>query len=279
MTDPMVSPDWLLARLDDTSIQILDASWFMPGSVRDPDEEYAAGHIPGAARFDIDALSDQDSALPHMLAAPSDFAMAMRRLGIEPACTVIVYDSEGLFSAPRAWWTLRVMGHAATFVLDGGLPRWVSEGHPVETGWRQTRHGEFKAHPRDELVEDMDGVLATLGDGERQIVDARPSPRFLGDAPEPRPELRSGHMPGAVNVPWSTVVEKGSLLPAERLREIFDAAGLDLERPVVTTCGSGVSACVLALALARLGRDSAAVYDGSWSEWGGRSDTPVVTGP
>jgi thiosulfate/3-mercaptopyruvate sulfurtransferase len=279
MTDPMVSTDWLLARLDDPSIRILDASWFMPGSPRDPDQEYAAGHIPGAARFDIDALSDHDSALPHMLAAPSDFAMAMRRLGIEPSSTMIVYDSEGLFSAPRAWWTLRAMGHAATFVLDGGLPHWISEGHPVETGWRQPRHGEFKAHLRDELVEDMDGVLATLGDDERQIVDARPSPRFLGDAPEPRPGLRGGHMPGAVNVPWSMVVEKGSLLPAERLREIFDAAGLDLERPVVTTCGSGVSACVLALALARLGRDSVAVYDGSWSEWGSRSDTPVVTGP
>lgn len=279
MTDPMVSTDWLLARLDDPSIRIFDASWFMPGSVRDPDKEYAAGHIPGAARYDIDALSDHDSALPHMLAPPSDFAIAMRRRGIEPASSVIVYDSEGLFSAPRAWWTLRAMGHAAAFVLDGGLPRWISEGHPMETGWRQPRHGEFKAHPRKDLVEDMDGVLAALGDDERQVVDARPSPRFRGEAPEPRPGLRGGHMPEAINVPWSTVVEKGSLLPAERLREIFEAAGVDLERPVVTTCGSGISACVLALALARLGSDSVAVYDGSWSEWGSRSDTPVVTGP
>ncbi len=279
MTDPMVSADWLLARLDDPSIRIFDASWFMPGSPRDPDKEYAAGHIPGAARFDIDALSDHGSALPHMLAPPSEFAIAMRRLGIEPASTVIVYDSEGLFSAPRAWWTLRAMGHTATFVLDGGLPRWIGEGHAIETGWRQPSHGEFKAHPRDDLVATLDGVRNALGGGERQVLDARPSPRFRGEAPEPRPGLRGGHMPGAVNVPWSTVVDQGSLLPAERLRELFEAAGVDLERPVVTTCGSGVSACVLALALARLGRDSVAVYDGSWSEWGRRSDTPIVTGP
>ncbi len=279
MTDPMVSVDWLLTRLDDPSIRIFDASWFMPGSPRDPDKEYATGHIPGAVRFDIDALSDHDSTLPHMLAPPSDFAMAMRRLGIEPASTVIVYDSEGLFSAPRAWWTLRAMGHAATFVLDGGLPRWMGEGHPVETGWRTPLHGEFKAQPRDDLVGNLDGVLAALGNDERQVVDARPSPRFRGEAPEPRPGLRGGHMPGALNLTWSTVVEQGSLLPAERLRELFKAAGVDLQRPVVTTCGSGVSACVLALALARLGRDSVAVYDGSWSEWGRRSDTPIVTGP
>jgi thiosulfate/3-mercaptopyruvate sulfurtransferase len=276
--DPMVSTDWLAERLDDPKIRVFDASWFMPGSPRDPDKEYAAAHIPGAVRFDIDALSDQASPLPHMLAAPSDFAVAMRRLGLNADSTAVVYDSEGLFSAARAWWNLRAMGHEASVVLEGGLPRWIAEGRAVETGWREPDHGNFKAHPRTDLVEDLEAVRETLERKSAQVVDARSAARFRGEAPEPRAGLRGGHMPGAFNLPSSAVIEDGALLPAGRLREAFHAARIDTRAPIVTTCGSGVSAAILALALARLGRLDVPVYDGSWTEWGGRADTPVATG-
>jgi len=278
MTDPLVSTAWLADRLDDPGVLIFDASWFMPGSPRNPDDEYAAGHIPGAVRFDIDVISDHASDLPHMLASGSEFAKAVRRLGMEPSSTVVAYDSEGLFSAPRVWWNLRAMGHHASFVLDGGLPRWVAEGRPLETGWREPAHGEFKAHPDAGLVRDLAAVRAALESGTAQLVDARATARFLGAAPEPRAGLRAGHMPGALNVPWSSIVADGALLPVEGLKEAFETAGVDLSKPIITTCGSGVSASLLALALARLGRSDVAVYDGSWTEWGGRTDTPVITG-
>ncbi len=276
--DPVVSTAWLAERLDDPKIRVFDASWFMPGSPRDPDKEYAEAHIPGAVRFDIDAVSDHASSLPHMLSAPSEFAVAMRRLGLNADSTAVVYDSEGLFSAARAWWNLRAMGHDASFVLDGGLPRWVAEGRPLETGWQEPDHGNFKARPRADLVEDLEAVRAALERRSVQVVDARPGARFRGEAPEPREGLRGGHMPGGLNLPWSAVVDGGALLPAERLRQVFEAAGIDARAPIVTTCGSGVSASILALALARLGRFDVPVYDGSWSEWGGRPDTPVATG-
>jgi thiosulfate/3-mercaptopyruvate sulfurtransferase len=279
LSDPLVSVDWLFERLADPSVVILDASWHMPGSGRDPKADYIAGHIPGAVRFDIDALSDHDNPLPHMLAAPSAFATALRRLGVHVGSTVVVYDTEGLFSAPRAWWNLRAMGHDAVFVLDGGLPRWIAEGHPVETGWREPEHGDFKAHPVAALVAGLDDVRHALASGSPRVIDARSAARFQGASPEPRPGLRSGHMPGAANVPWSQVLDDGALLAADRLTPVFEAAGVDLAAPIVATCGSGVSAAVLALALARLGRRDVAIYDGSWSEWGGRADTPVVTGP
>ncbi len=279
MSDLLVSTTWLADHLDDPELRLFDASWFMPGSPRDAAAEYAAGHIPGAVRFDIDAVSDHASALPHTLAAASDFAMAMRRLGLEASSRVVVYDSEGLFSAPRAWWNLRAMGHADTAILDGGLPRWIREGRPVETGWREPAHGEFKARPESVLVCDFDDVRRALESGAAQVVDARPAARFRGDAPEPRPGLRGGHMPGALNVPWSAVVEDGGLAAPDRLRSVFQAAGVDVGRPIIATCGSGVSACVLAFALARLGLDTTSVYDGSWTEWGGRNDAPVVIGP
>jgi thiosulfate/3-mercaptopyruvate sulfurtransferase len=278
MNDPMVSTAWLGDRLDDASVRILDASWFMPGSTRNADAEYAAGHIPGAVRFDIDGIADRASDLPHMLPSPSEFGVAMRRLGLEPGSTVVVYDSEGLFSAPRAWWSLRAMGHVNCLVLDGGLPRWVGEGRPLEIGWREPSHGEFRARLVPSLVETLDGVLGSLETGAAQILDARPAARFTGEAPEPRPGLRGGHMPGAINVPWTNLAEGGRLLPTEQLRAMFLAAGVDPTAPIVTSCGSGVSACVIALALARLGRVDVAVYDGSWSEWGARDDTPIVTG-
>jgi thiosulfate/3-mercaptopyruvate sulfurtransferase len=278
ITDPLVSTAWLAERLDDPAVKIFDASWFMPGTPRDPAAEYAAGHIPGAVRFDIDAISDHGSDLPHMLATPSEFAVAMRRLGLEPTSTVVVYDSEGLFSAPRAWWNLCAMGHGATFVLDGGLPRWTAEGRPLESGWREPTHGEFKARPNADLIRDLAAVREALASGSAQLVDARPAGRFRGEAPEPRAGLRGGHMPGARNLPWSSVVSDGALVPTEKLKAAFQDAGVDLAAPIITTCGSGISAALLTLALAKLGRSDVALYDGSWTEWGGRTDTPVVTG-
>jgi thiosulfate/3-mercaptopyruvate sulfurtransferase len=279
MTDPLVSTAWLAERLDDEALVVLDASWHMPAAGRDATAEYADAHIPGAVFFDIDKVSDHASPLPHMLPSPSEFAVAARRLGISNASTIVVYDSVGLFSAPRAWWTFRAMGHDAVFVLDGGLPRWIAEGRALETGWRDPEHGDFKAHPRPDLVRDLDQVTADLRDARLQVLDARPPARFRGEAPEPRPGLRSGHMLGAKNLPFTGLIEGDALAAAERLRAVFEAAGIDPAKPAITTCGSGVSAAVIALALARLGQDGAAVYDGSWSEWGLRDDTEVVTGP
>ena len=279
MSDPLVSTAWLADRLEDPSIRILDASWFMPGTPRDPNAEYALAHIPGAMRFDIDAVSDHASPLPHMMPEPTDFATAVRRLGVNPESTVVVYDSIGIFSAPRVWWALRAMGHEAVYVLDGGLPRWVEEGHPVETGWREAEHGEFKAHPVAELVRGLDEMVETVKTGSSTIIDARPAPRFRGAAPEPRPGVRAGHMPGALNVPYASLIVDGGLARLAALRTTFEDAGVDLAAPIVATCGSGISAAVIALALARLGRRDIAVYDGSWTEWGGRADTPVVVDP
>jgi thiosulfate/3-mercaptopyruvate sulfurtransferase len=280
VTPPLVSTDWLAERLDDPRVVILDASWHMPAEARDPRAEYVQGHIPGAVFFDIDQISDHASDLPHMLASPQDFATAVRRLGVQPDSQVVVYDTVGVFSAPRAWWNFRAMGHEATFVLDGGLPKWTSELHPVETGWREPAHGEFKAHPRPDLVRDLAQVRQLVEAGGEQLVDARSAVRFRGEAPEPRASLRAGHMPGALNVPWSLVVQaNGTLAAPEALLTAFSAAGVDLSAPIVTTCGSGISAALLALGLARIGRDDVAVYDGSWTEWGGQPDTPVATGP
>lgn len=276
MSDPMVSTAWLAEHLEDPGIRILDGSWFMPGTPRDANAEYGLAHIPGAMRFDIDAISDHTISLPHMMPEPADFAIAVRRLGVAPDSTVIVYDSLGVFSAPRVWWALRTMGHDKVYVLDGGLPRWIEEGHPVETGWRETEHGEFKAHPVPELVSDLPMMVETVRTGSRTIIDSRPAPRFHGVAPEPRAGVRAGHMPGAINVPYATLVVDGGLARLAALKAIFEHAGVDLAAPIVATCGSGISAAVVALALARLGRHDIAVYDGSWTEWGGRADTPVV---
>jgi thiosulfate/3-mercaptopyruvate sulfurtransferase len=278
--NPLVTTKWLAERLGSADVAILDASWFMPGAARDARAEYAAGHIPGAVFFDIDEISDRASALPHMLPAAQAFAAAARRLGVGGESTVVVYDSQGVFSAPRVWWTFRAMGLDAVFVLDGGAPLWRAQGRSLETGWRTPPRGDFKARPRAALVRDLEAVRGALSTGAEQLVDARPSARFTGEAPEPRPGLRGGHMPGAVNVPWSEVVaEDGRLREPAALRGAFERAGVDLTAPIVATCGSGISASVLALALARLGREDVAVYDGSWSEWGATADTPVATGP
>ena len=278
--DPTLSTQWLSTHLEEPDLVIVDATWFMPGTPRDARAEHAERHIPGAVFFDIDEISDHSNPLPHMLPEPADFAVHARRLGVEPGSRVVVYDAQGIFSAPRVWWHFRAMGHENTFVLDGGLPKWIAEGHAVEAGWPLRPHGEFKAHPDTGLVRDLEQVRAALAGGTEQLVDARAAARFTGETPEPRAGLRGGHMPGARNVPSASVITpQGTLADAPTLETLFAEAGVDLDRPIVTTCGSGVSAAILSLGLARLGRLRAPVYDGSWTEWGGRDDTPVVKGP
>jgi thiosulfate/3-mercaptopyruvate sulfurtransferase len=277
--DPVISTAWLSERLDDPDIAIVDATWFMPGTDRDARAEFRDGHIPGAGFFAIDEVCDRTSDLPHMLASGEQFTEAMRALGVNANSKVVVYDAQGLFSAPRLWWNLRAMGHEASYVLDGGLPAWVAEGRPVASGHPNIAPGDFMARPVADLVRDRTQVSAALETGAAQLVDARPAARFAGHAPEPRAGVRAGHMPGAMNTPFALAVENGRLAPAERLEILFTDAGVDLAAPIITTCGSGISASLLALALARLGRFDVAVYDGSWTEWGGARDTPVMQDP
>lgn len=275
--DPVVSTAWLADRLG--SVRIVDGSWHMPAEARDGRAEYLHRHIPGAVFFDIDHVADHDTDLPHMLPTPEAFAQAAGELGLSRDADIVVYDVHGIRSAARVWWTLRAMGYAKVRVLDGGLRKWLAEGRPVEAG--DAAPSPVVVAPRfdPDLVRSAADVNAILQSGSAQMLDARSAARFRGDAPEPRAGLRSGHMPGAANLPWEQVIaEDGTLRPAAGLKSVFEQAGIDLAKPIVTTCGSGVTASVLALALARLGRDRTAVYDGSWSEWGGLADTPVVTG-
>lgn len=279
MSDPLVSTSWLGERLGQADVQIIDASWFMPGDARTGQAAYAEAHIPGAVFFDIDGLADHTTDLPHMLPSAEDFAAAAGRLGLRRESSIVVYDAQGIFSAPRVWWTLRTMGFGKVFVLDGGLPKWRAEGRPLESAAPAPRPASVQPMFEPGLVRHIDQVRDLLDRGAAQLVDARPAARFRGEAPEPRAGLRSGHMPGARSVPFGGLLNAdGTMKPADELRSAFAAGGVDLAAPIVTTCGSGVSAAVLALGLARLGREDVAVYDGSWTEWGGRADTPVVTG-
>lgn len=280
MSDPLVSTVWLAERLGSPDLQVVDATWFMPNEHRSGLQEYRRAHIPGAVFFDIDTVADHSTDLPHMLPPPDAFAREVGALGLRREADIVVYDAQGIFSAPRVWWSLRVMGFPHVHVLDGGLPKWCAEGKPVETSRPSPEPTALRSIYDPDLVRDIDAVRQLLSERDAQLIDARPGARFRGEAPEPRAGLRSGHMPGARNMPWSDLVTpEGTMKPPAEIRAAFQAAGVDLAAPIVTTCGSGVSAALLALALARIGRGDVAVYDGSWSEWGGRDDTPVVTGP
>ncbi|HEU5040740.1 MAG TPA: 3-mercaptopyruvate sulfurtransferase [Gemmatimonadales bacterium] len=283
MSDPVpavVSTDWLAGRLGRPGVVVVDGSTYLPTSGRDAAAEYAAGHLPGAVFFDIEATSDPDSPLPHMLPSPDAFAARMTALGIGDDDHVVVYDGSGVnLSAPRVWWMLRAMGHDRVSVLDGGSGKWRREGRPVETGVVSRPPARFTPRPRHGRVRDLAAMRGLLGGGAEQVVDMRSAGRFAGTEPEPRPGLRGGHIPGSRNLPFHELVAAdGTVLPIERLRARVAAAGIEPGRPVVATCGSGVSACALVLALHLLGRDDVALYDGAWTEWGGRGDTPVATG-
>lgn len=278
--DPMVSTAWLAAHLDAPDVRVVDASWHLPGAGRDARAEYLAGHIPGAVFFDIDEISDTSSPLPHMAPPPERFASRVKRLGLGDGARIVIYDSTGIFSAPRAWWLFRLMGHEDVRVLDGGLPKWTAEGRPLEDMPPMARERHFTVRYHPGLVRSLDQVTAKLAAGDATVLDARPAGRFEGTAPEPRPGLPSGHMPGARNLPWNSILAPdGTLLEPEQLAGVYRAAGVDLSRRVVTSCGSGVSACVLALGLARLGLWDVPVYDGSWAEWASRPDAAIATGP
>jgi thiosulfate/3-mercaptopyruvate sulfurtransferase len=272
-----VTSDWLADNLASPDLVVIDGSWYLPDEKRDPHAEYLAGHIPGAVFFDIDGIADHSTNLPHMLPEPVAFSSAMRKLGIGDGMRAVVYDGAGLFSAPRVWWTLRVFGMRDVAVLDGGLPKWRAEERPLEDGpvQRQPRH--FTARFDHGAVASLNDVQRQLKAGV-QLIDARSAARFAGEEPEPRAGVRPGHIPGSTNVPWRDLVADGRLLPPQAMAQKFADAGLNLARPVTTTCGSGISAAILALALESLGRSSVPVYDGSWTEWGGRQDLPVATG-
>lgn len=275
----VVSTEWLAERLKAPDVKILDAS-YNPAGGMPLDAHYQEEHIPGARFFDIDEIADTSSPMPHMLPAPEKFVSRMRKMGIGDGDKVVVYDDAGLYSAARAWWMFRVMGHDDVSVLDGGLPKWKAEGRPLEhqpPPPAQPKH--FTARMQGDMVRDLEDMRRICESGGAQIVDARSPERFHAIAPEPRPTARAGHIPGSLNLPYAALLNgDGTLRSPEEIRRMFESAQVDLNRPIVTTCGSGVTACILALGLAMLGYERAAVYDGSWTEWSTRPDVPVATG-
>ncbi|MCA0920476.1 3-mercaptopyruvate sulfurtransferase [Pseudooceanicola nanhaiensis] len=281
MDDPktLVSTEWLAAHLKDPDLRILDASWFMPGSDRDPKAEFDAAHIPGARFFDIDEISDLRSDLPHMAPPVEKFMSRLRAMGVGDGHQVVVYDSTGIFSAPRVWWLFRLMGQFDVAVLDGGFPKWQAEGRPVEDMPPVIRDRHMTVRRQNQMVKDVTQVSSAAKLGDYVIVDARAADRFSGATPEPRPGLRSGHIPGARNVPFGTLLTaEGTMKSPEEIRAIFDTAGVDMTKPVITSCGSGITAAVLSLALERIGKADHALYDGSWTEWGAFPTLPIATG-
>ncbi|HCK0916198.1 3-mercaptopyruvate sulfurtransferase [Klebsiella michiganensis] len=275
-TSFFVAADWLAEHIDNPEIQIIDARMAPPGQEeRDLNAEYQAGHIPGAVFFDIEALSDHTSPLPHMMPRAEAFAVAMRELGVSSDKHLVVYDEGNLFSAPRAWWMLRTFGVEKVSIVAGGLEGWRRDGLPLEQGLPELPEGDFDGRVDPLAIKRLTDVLLVSHEGSAQIVDARPAGRFNGQVAEPRPGLRSGHIPGALNVPWTELVINGELKTTDELNEIFARQGVDFERPIIASCGSGVTAAVVVLALTTLGVNGVSLYDGSWSEWGARTDLPI----
>lgn len=278
----LVSTEWLAANLDHPDLVLFDASYFLPHLKRDAEQEFLARHIPGALRFDIEAISDHDDPLPHMIPSAEAFAKAVSSLGVSNASRIVAYDALGVMSAARAWWMFRLFGHDQAAVLDGGLPKWLREGRATVSGPASARPsaGAFAPTFRPAMVRKVAAMQANLTAAAEQVIDARSAGRFEGRDPEVRPGLRSGHIPGSINLPYTDLqTAEGVMLPPAEIAARFKAAGLKPGAPVVTSCGSGVTACVLALGLKQIGHEPVAVYDGSWTEWGGRADLPLATGP
>jgi len=269
----------LAAELGDPDLGVIDASWHLPNTGRTGATEFRLKHIPGAVFFDIDLIADHDQGLPHMLPKPDALAKAMTALGLGDGMRFVVYDALGLYASARVWWTLRAYGVEDVRILDGGLPRWIKEGRPLETGDAHPKPRLFTPRLEDHFVATLDEVRAALKTGSAQVVDARPADRFRGDVPEPRPGVRSGRIPGSLNLPFVDIIERGSLKTPDALKAVFAEHGIDLQKPIITTCGSGVTAAILTLAVEEAGGKVEGLYDGSWAEWGSRSDCEVATGP
>ncbi|MBX5158847.1 3-mercaptopyruvate sulfurtransferase [Rhizobium sp. NZLR8] len=275
----VVSADWLQAELGKPDLRVLDASFYLPAQKRDADVEYAAGHIPGSIRFDQDKIADHSTSLPHTIPSPDYFAAEVGRLGISENDRIVVYDGIGLFASPRVWWLFRVMGAKNVFVLDGGLDGWKAEGRPLESTAPNYAPASFTPDFDESRVVTLDRMRDIVSSGAMQIADARSAGRFAAAEPEPRAGMRSGHMPGARSLPSGTFANQGRFKSLPELRQTIEDAGIDLSKPVVTSCGSGITAAIITLALESLGHHDNKLYDGSWSEWGSRDDTPIVTGP